>query len=193
MEIIVALTGASGIIYGLKLIEFFDENNIKFTAMISENAKKVAKYELSEEELKKLFSFNFIEENEIDSSLASGSNAKDAMVIVPCSMKTLSSIAHGYASNAISRAADVMLKENKKLILVPRETPLNAIHLENMLKLAKLGAVILPAMPGFYHKPKRISELVDFIVSRILDNLGIENELIKRWSKKSMRERAWKI
>lgn len=193
MEVIVALTGASGMLYALKLLEFLEETEVKFTAMISENAKKVAKYELDEKELKKLFSFNFIEENEIDESIASGSSARDAMVIVPCSMKTLASIAHGYANNAITRAADVMLKEKKKLILVPREMPLNVIHLENMLKLARLGAVIMPAMPGFYHRPKSIDELVDFVVSRVLDHLGIENELVRRWQGKARYSKAWKI
>jgi len=103
------------------------------------------------------------------------------MVIVPCSMKTLAGIAHGLSRNLIERAADVMLKEGRKLILVPRETPFSALHLENMLRLARAGAVILPANPGFYHHPKRVEDLVDFIVARILDHLGIRHDLMRRW------------
>ena len=113
--------------------------------------------------------------------LASGSNPPDAMVVCPCTMGTLAAIAAGLADKLIGRAADVVIKEGRKLILVPRETPFSAIHLENMLKLARLGVVILPANPGFYHRPQTVAQLVDFVVARILDQLGISHQLLARW------------
>jgi 4-hydroxy-3-polyprenylbenzoate decarboxylase len=113
--------------------------------------------------------------------VASGTNPADAMVICPCTMGTLGSIAAGLSDNLIERAADVMLKENRKLVIVPREAPFSVIHLENMLKLARAGAVILPANPGFYHHPQSVDEVVDFIVARVLDHLGVEHQLMARW------------
>ena len=113
--------------------------------------------------------------------VASGTNPADAMVVCPCTMGTLGSIAAGLSDNLIERAADVMLKENRKLIIVPREAPFSVIHLENMLKLARAGVVILPANPGFYHHPQSVDDVVDFIVARILDHLGIEHQLMARW------------
>ncbi|MEK7792325.1 MAG: flavin prenyltransferase UbiX, partial [Pseudomonadota bacterium] len=115
------------------------------------------------------------------SPVASGSNPADSMVICPCTMGTLAAVATGLNQKLIERAADVMLKENRKLILVPREMPFSAIHLENMLKLARSGAVILPANPGFYHHPQTIQDMIDFVVARILDHLGISHTLIPRW------------
>lgn len=113
--------------------------------------------------------------------VASGSNAPAAMVVCPCTMGTLAAIAAGLAQNLIERAADVAIKENRKLILVPRETPFSAIHLENMLKLSRAGVLILPANPGFYHRPKRVEDVVDFVVARILDHLGVAHNLLPRW------------
>jgi 4-hydroxy-3-polyprenylbenzoate decarboxylase len=113
--------------------------------------------------------------------VASGSNPPEAMVICPCTMGTLAAVAAGLSDNLIERAADVALKEGRKLILVPRETPFSSLHLENMLKLSRAGAVILPANPGFYHEPKRVEDLVDFIVARILDHLGVKHDLMQRW------------
>ncbi|XLM19963.1 UbiX family flavin prenyltransferase, partial [Chromobacterium piscinae] len=112
---------------------------------------------------------------------ASGSNPPDAMVVCPCSMGTLAAIRHGMSDNLIERAADVCIKEQRKLVLVPRETPLSAIHLENMLELARLGVVILPPSPGFYTHPKSVDDMVDFVVSRVLDQLGVEQTLTPRW------------
>ncbi len=113
--------------------------------------------------------------------VASGSNPADAMVVCPCTMGTLAAIAQGLSDNLIERAADVMLKEGRKLVLVPRETPFSAIHLENMLKLARLGAVILPANPGFYHQPETVGDLVDYVVARVLDQVGVPHRLMARW------------
>ena len=113
--------------------------------------------------------------------IASGSVRVDAMVVIPCSMKTLAAVANGYATTLIERAADVMIKEKRKLIIVPRETPLSAVHLRNMLTVAELGCHLIPAMPAFYHRPKRVSDMVDFVVGRVLDSMGIENDLSPRW------------
>ena len=113
--------------------------------------------------------------------VASGSNPADAMVVCPCSMGTLAAIAHGLSDNLIERAADVMLKERRKLILVPREAPFSTLHLENMLTLSKMDAVVLPANPGFYHHPQKVEDIIDFIVARILDQLGVPHELMARW------------
>lgn len=120
--------------------------------------------------------------------VASGSNPADAMVVCPCTMGTLAAIACGLSDSLIERAADVMLKERRPLLLVPRETPLSAVHLENMLRLAQAGAVILPANPGFYHHPKSVSDLVDFVVARVLDHLGVEHTLMPRWGEEGPEE-----
>lgn len=121
----------------------------------------------------------------INAPIASGSFKTDGMVVVPCSMKTLSAIAHGYADNLITRSADVIIKEKRKLILVPRETPLSTIHLENMIRLTRLGAVMLAPIPAFYFKPESLNGIIDHLVSKILDHLGIENHLYKRWGEGS--------
>lgn len=185
MKIILALTGASGIQIGIRLAEALKGHELSI--IVSDNAKRVAEYEAGSAkrvtaELKKYG--KVYGEAEIAAPPASGSALFDAMVVCPCSMKTLSAIANGYCYNLITRSADVMLKEGRKLILVPRETPVSAIHLENMLKLSRIGVVILPASPAFYHRPKKIEDIVDFIVGKILDSLRIENKLYKRWSSK---------
>ena len=182
MKLTIAITGASGVIYGKRLLEVLHNKKIETHLVISQAAKKIIKHELetSEKSLEQLA--NHVHEiDDWSSPIVSGSFKIDGMVIVPCSMKTLAGIASGFAENVILRAADVTLKEKRKLILVPRETPLNTIHLRNMLDLAKQGAIIVPAMPAFYHKPKNVEDLVDFVVGRVLDIQGVEHTLYKRW------------
>lgn len=182
--ILIAITGASGVIYGVELLKALKELNIETGLLISDPAKIVIDYELNDdlEEIKSLAD-HYFEVSEIDSSVNSGSFKFDSLVIIPCSMKTLSAIANGYASNSITRVADVALKERRELVLVPRETPLRDVHLENMLKVSKEGGIILPAMPAFYHEPENIKDITDFIVGKVLDVLKIENEMFKRWEK----------
>jgi len=179
MKIVIGITGASGIIYGVRLLEKLKEE--KFL-VVSENAKKIMEYETKYklDKLKKL-SEHYYENNDFFPEISSGSFMFDAMVIAPCSMSTLSKIANGISDNLITRTAAVCLKEKRKLILVPRETPISTIHLQNMAKLSENGAVILPAMPGFYPKPENIDDAVNFVVGKIMDCLGIENTLYKRW------------
>ena len=181
-KIVIGFSGASGIIYGIRLLEVLHSNNIQTYLIISEWAKKNIVIETPEtlEYVKSLSSVNY-DNSKLDASVSSGSFLHDGMVIVPCSMKSLSSIANGYDDTLISRAASVTLKESRKLILVPRETPLSKIHLENMIKVQEAGAIILPAMPGFYHNPSSIDQIVDHLVGKILDQLKIKHELFKRW------------
>ncbi len=182
MHLVIAITGSSGVVYGARLIEVCKELNIETDLVVSRAAETILKFELgkSVEELRGLATRSYSPED-LAAPLASGSYLTDGMAIVPCSMKTLGAIASGVTADLISRAADVALKQNRPLVLVPRETPLNLIHLENMGKLRRAGATILPAMPAFYHKPKAIPDLVDFIVGRILDVLGVEHQLYQRW------------
>jgi 4-hydroxy-3-polyprenylbenzoate decarboxylase len=181
-KIVIGFSGASGIIYGIRLLEILHSINIQTYLIISEWAKKNIEIETDKtlEYVKSLSSVNY-DNFRLDASVSSGSFLHDGMVIVPCSMKSLSSIANGYDDTLISRAASVTLKESRKLIIVPRETPLSRIHLENMVKLQEAGAIILPAMPGFYHKPSRIEEIIDHLVGKILDQLNIKHDLFKRW------------
>jgi len=181
-RLVVGVTGASGVVYAKRLLEVLKEKNIETHLIVSKTAEKIIKHELEMDraDFDKLGRYRY-REDEVDAPLASGSFKIDGMVIIPCSLKTLAGIASGYTDNLILRAADVTLKEKRKLVLVPRETPLSAIHLRNMLELAIIGVVILPAMPSFYHKPKSIHELVDFIVGKILDIFGIEHDLFRRW------------
>ncbi len=181
MKIIVCITGASGVIYAKRLLEVL-KDKVEIDLIISNSAKKIIKEELNIDwkELIK-FATNYYENDNFFSPIASGSNKFDVVIVIPCSMKTLSAIANGYSSNLIVRVCDIALKERRKLIIMPREMPLNSIHLENMLKLSNLGAVIMPPIPAFYHKPKNIDDIVNFVVGRVLDILGIENNLFKRW------------
>ena len=182
MHLVIAITGCSGVVYGVRLLEACRKLGIETDLIVSQAAEKLLELELGKtiKDIRKLATRNY-PQDDLAAPLASGSVKTDGMVIAPCSMKTLGAIASGIADNLITRAADVTLKEGRPLVLVPRETPLNLIHLENMVKLKRAGATILPAMPGFYYKPKEISELIDFIVGRILDVLGVEHKLYRRW------------
>jgi 4-hydroxy-3-polyprenylbenzoate decarboxylase len=187
-RIIIGITGASGSIYAIRLIEELIKKEVFVHIICTESGKKVMKFETSidiDDWVKELGSkyphIKLEDINNLFSGVASGSIKFDSMIILSCSMGTLAEISSGLAKNLLCRAADVALKENRRLIIVPRETPLNAIHLENMLKLSRLGVTILPAMPGFYHKPQSMEDLVNFIVGKILDSLSIENTLFKKW------------
>lgn len=182
-RIIVAISGATGAVYGVRLLEALQlQNNCEVHLVISPWGEKTialeTKYRL--EQVKKLAAY-FHEYRNQGAPIASGSFGVDGMVVAPCSMKTLSGIAHGYADNLIARAADVMLKDRKRLILVPRETPLNEIHLENMLKLTRAGVIMAPPMPAFYNNPNNLDDIINHQISRILDLLQIENQLTRRW------------
>ena len=182
MKLIVAITGSTGVIYGVRLLQVLKEKNIETHLIVTEWAKKCLAMEtdFKFDEVKALASTISDEEN-MASSVSSGTHKIDGMIVIPCSMKTLSSIAIGYDDTLVARAAGVTLKESRKLVLVTRETPLTAINLENMLKLARLGVVILPPVPGFYTKPKTIDELVDHTVGKCLDQFDIDHDLYKRW------------
>lgn len=183
MKLTIAVTGASSIVLAKRLLEVLKKKGVETHLVASDASKKVMEYEdISCSDLKSLAS-KVHKINEIDASIASGSFKTDGMIVVPCSMKTLGGIASGYSKNLILRAADVCLKQEKKLILVPRETPLNYIHLKNMLTLKKAGATILPANMAFYYKPETLKDMINFIIGKILDSLEIEHELYKRWEK----------
>lgn len=183
MRLIVAITGASGVVYGKRLLEVLRGKKVETYLIISKAAENVIKHELetTKNELEKLASHVY-DVNDLTAPIVSGSFKTDGMIVIPCSMKTLAGIAHGYSENLILRAADVMLKEKRKLVLVPRETPLSVVHLRNMLDLASQGVFVLPAMPAYYHKPQEIGDLIDFVVGKALDLLEIEHELFKRWT-----------
>ncbi len=183
--IVIAITGASGVIYGKRLLEVLSKADKETILLITEPAKLILKHELgiTESELVNIAT-EYHEPDDLTATINSGSFKFESMIIVPCTMKTIAAIANGYGNNAITRTADVVLKERRKLVLVPRETPLRSVHLENMLKISQEGGIILPAMPGFYHKPEKTDDLVDFVVGKILDVMGIENNLFHRWDGK---------
>ena len=191
MRILLAITGASGSIYGLRLLEELLRGSHQVTLVASASGLEVCRYETGVElndavVLKKRWNLPDTELtirsiDDLWAPEASGSAAPDAMVIAPCSMGTVGRIAAGISGNLIERAADVMLKEHRPLLLLPRETPFSTIHLENLLKLSRCGARIIPAMPGFYHQPESMTDLIDFVVGKLLDQLGVEHTLFKRW------------
>lgn len=205
-RVTLALTGASGACYGLRLMECLVKADIQVLFLVSRAALVVLETEVGmqlvapgheddqaviETGLARYFNaregqIRVFGENDWMAPVASGSGAPSAMVVCPCSMGTLSAVACGISNNLIQRAASVAIKERRQLILVPRESPYSEIHLENMLKLTRMGAVILPASPGFYNRPGSIDELVDFIVARILDQLGVDQQLMPAWGQERL-------
>lgn len=179
--LIIAITGASGISIAVKLLSILKEKKIETELIISKAAQQVllSESKIKITDLQQLATKNY-DVNDLTAPPASGSYKTDGMIIVPCTMKTLAAIANGYSNNLITRAADITIKENRKLILIVRESPLSPIHLENMLKLARIGVVIAPPVASYYIKPKSVDDLLDHTVGRILDQIGIESE-IKRW------------
>ncbi|SHJ22679.1 4-hydroxy-3-polyprenylbenzoate decarboxylase [Malonomonas rubra DSM 5091] len=194
-KFVIGITGASGSIYGLRLIEELLRAGKSVSLLLSDAGRQVLGYEtglqLAAEpqdclqQLRKYFSageeLNHYGISDFFAPVASGSSAPDAVVICPCSMGTAGRIAAGLSDNLLERVADVALKEQRKLLVVPRETPFNQIHLENLLRLSQAGAQILPAMPAFYQKPQSVEDLVDFVVGKVLDSLAVEHKLFQRW------------
>ena len=193
--VVVAITGASGVVYGLRTLEILMQLKIPVHLSISESGRQVLfheeqlEFDLDNFKLQALFPGKELNSPEVHyhhykdfmTPIASGSHRTSAMVVCPCSGSTLAGIASASNSNLIQRAAEVHLKEKRRLVLVPRETPLSLLQIQNLEKVARAGATVLPASPGFYHGAKSISDMVDFIVARILDQLGIDNSLITRW------------
>lgn len=193
-KIIVGLTGASGSAYFFRLIEVLLEHEIEIHVIASEHGSQVFQYETGfclEEQIKvwnEQSSNTMItleDNNNMFSAVASGSYRCDGMIIIPCSMSTMAEIANGITKSLLTRAADVMIKEQRKLVIVPRETPLSTIHLKNMYELSKVGVTILPAMPGFYNHPETLQDIINHIVGKTLDCIGIDNNNYKRWKGKN--------
>lgn len=182
MRVVVGISGGSGSIYAVSLLKALKELNIETHLVVSTMGEYVTEHECGVEldELKSLAT-HYHDNKNFAAPIASGSFKADKMVVIPCSMKTLAGIANGFSDSLLTRACDVFIKEQRKLILVPRETPLSPIHLENMLKLSKLGVTILPPSPGFYNHPETIEDIVLNITGRILDMMDIDNNLVDRW------------
>lgn len=200
-HVLLTITGASGSIYGLHLCRELLGQGIRVTLTVTAAGLEVLRHETgldwrgSEEEIRRSArehfgsdQLDYFDEGNLFAPPASGTSAPDAMVISPCSMGTLARVASGVSTNLPERCADVMLKERRPLLLVPRETPLNDIHLENMLRLSRMGAVIVPAMPGFYHRPQQVEELVSFMTGKVLDLLGLEHSLYTPWGAPETRD-----
>ena len=182
MKLIIGITGSTGAIYGIRMLEALKKLNVETHLIMSEWAEKCISMETEYTiDYVKSLATNTSNEKNMASSVSSGTHRVDGMIIAPCTMKTLSAIANGYDNTLITRAAGVTIKESRKLILMARETPLSAIHLENMLKLSRLGVVILPPVTEFYTKPKSINDIVNHGVGKCLDQFNIEHDLYRRW------------
>lgn len=179
MNLVVAITGASGSIYAQRLVACLHEASISFQIVLSSHAAEVAATEIGGYQFHKEIPIH--NDRTMQVPFVSGSARFDAMVIIPCSMGTLGRIAYGYSDSTITRAADVFLKEKRKLILVPRETPWNLIHARNVVTVMEAGATVLPAIPSFYGNPQTVQDVADTVVARVLDHLGVAHSLIKRW------------
>jgi len=192
----IAVTGASGAPYGMRVLQALIKGGNRIYLTITGDGLAILNDETglalkgSETDIQNVLEkdlgaregqVRYFDEDNMYSPIASGSAKVDGMVVIPCSMKALSSIANGFASNLVERAADVTIKEKRKLIIVPREMPLSSIHLRNMLTLSEMGCHIIPAMPAFYHHPKQLQDMIDFVAGRVLDALGVENDLSPRW------------
>jgi 4-hydroxy-3-polyprenylbenzoate decarboxylase len=183
MRLIVGITGATGTIYGVRLLERLRDAKVETHLVMSRWGTRTLLHETSysRQQVEALAHSSYLP-SDMGAAISSGSFKTDGMIVAPCSAKSLAAIAHGYGDNLIHRAADVVLKERRRLLLAVREAPLSEIHLENMLKLARMGAVILPPVPAFYHNPKTLDDMVDHTVARMLDHFGIEVPGMPRWS-----------
>jgi 4-hydroxy-3-polyprenylbenzoate decarboxylase len=182
-RVVVGISGASAPIYGVRLLQELRARDVETHLVMSRSAGVTVRLELPEWSLKQVHELAdfFHREQDMAASISSGSFKTDAMVVAPCSMKSLASIAHGFSDNLLARAADVTLKERRKLILVTRETPLHLVHLRNMVAVTEMGGIILPPCPAFYHRPRSVSDIVDHTVGKVLDLLGIEHQLFQAW------------
>ncbi|WP_455815211.1 non-oxidative hydroxyarylic acid decarboxylases subunit B [Pseudomonas graminis] len=183
MKLVVGMTGATGAAIGVRVLTALRDLGVETHLIISKWARATIQMETpySVQDVSALAAKTYSEHDQA-AAISSGSFRVDGMIVVPCSMKTLAGIRSGYGDGLITRAADVTLKEQRKLVLVPRESPLNAIHLENMLALTRAGALMLPPMPAFYNNPTSVDDIIDHTVSRILDQFGLENDVAKRWN-----------
>lgn len=179
MKIVIGISGASGAIYAKRLLDLLKTTPHEVTLTASENALEIGREECGIDYRE--YGYKFYGSRDFSAPFASGSAKYDQLVIVPCSMGMLGRIAHGYSDDLLARAADVAFKERRRVLLVPRETPLSLIHIENMRLVTLAGAVVLPAIPSFYTKPRSIDELVDTVIARVLDHMEIGNDLRKRW------------
>jgi len=182
MRLVVGLSGASGVVYGVRMLEALKRSGVETHLIVTPWAAKMLEYEteFTPKDLDDLADFRY-DDQDMAAPISSGSFKHHGMAVIPCSMKTVAGIASGYSTTLLLRAADVTLKEGRRLVLVPRETPLSAIHLRNMLTLAEMGATILPAMPAFYHRPRSMDDLINHVVGKALDQFGVEHNLFKRW------------
>ncbi len=192
MRLVIGITGASGAIYAKRLLEVLKAEKVEVDLVITPAGDYTIKYELgvTSEELCTLATECW-DNSDTAADIASGSQLRDGMVIVPCTMDVVAKMAHGISDTLLLRSFDVMLKENRRILIVPRETPLNENHLENLLRLRRMGVIVLPPMATFYHLPESIMDLVDFIVARILDQFEIPHKLVARWEKRRREERIY--